>query len=196
MLRSNFEKALQLVDPSLSVRWGSVINQWVVERTAVIPLTEMGYLTKREARLDKIVHDPHHPQCKIHFGTWQSCAEELQSAKTGKRVICITSVLSQQIFNAICQSDMQRYGGYSRFADELEAAEMKMYVDQERIAANEREAINKEVYDQLNFIWRKKEDLLLNGERNMNKLLHGKRSNKPIIEREKKADPKIVLATH
>ena len=193
---SGFVQSLKLMDSNLDVRWGSVIGQWVVERRGIIPSTELGYLSKRESRLDRIVHNESHPQAKAQFKTWQSCREELTSAQAGKRVICITSILSQQIFDMICAGDLHRYGGYSRYADELEAAELHMHEDQARMAANTREAINKETYDMLNFIWRKKETELLSGERSMQKLLHGKKSNKPLIEPEKKAEPRIKLATH
>src|SRR5271169_1249477 len=126
---SGFVASLKLMDSCLDVRWGTIISQWIIERKAIIPETEMGYLCKREARLNAIVHDETHSQAKSKFRDWQSCAEEVVSARAGKRVVMITSVLSQQIFNALCQSDLHRYGGYSRFADELEAAELKMYCD-------------------------------------------------------------------
>jgi hypothetical protein len=193
---AGFVQSLKSMDGLLDVRWGPCIGQFVIERKAVIPQTELGYLIKREKRLDAIVHDESHPQAKKKYTDWCSCVEELRSAKTGKRVICITSVLSDGIFNMLCQSDIKRYGGYSRYADELEAAELKMHEDQERIAKNTREAIHKETYDMLRFIWSKKETELLSGERNMNRLLHGKKSNKPLIEPEKKAEPRIQLATH
>ena len=193
---AGFVQSLLLMDPLLSVRFGDTIQQWVIERKGFIATEEMGYLVKRERRLDQIVHNPKHAQAKSKFTDWQSCHEELISARAGKRVIMITSVLSQQIFNALCQSDIRRYGGYSRMADELEAAEMRMYADQERMRLNSQHAYNLEVADALQYIWRKKEDMLLNGERNMNRLLHGKRSNKPIVEADKQAEPRIQLATH
>ena len=191
-----FVQSLHNLDSLLSCRWGDLVCAFVIERVASIPDIEMKYLLRREARLNRIVHDESHPQHKKQLETWKSTAEEVKSARAGKRIVMIATVLSDQIYNELCRMDSHRYGGYSRFADELEAAEAKMYAEQERIEANSRHAYNLEVADMIHFVWRKKEDMLLNGERNLSKLLHGKRSNKPLITPEKKADPKIVLATH
>lgn len=180
----NFLSMLEILDPLLSVRWGGVIQQWVIERKSVVPITEVGYLQRRRDRLHTMLQGMRADDRKYAktLSTFQGVAEEFEAAKTGKRVVIYTPELTDKTYNALCAGDLRRYGGYSRYADELEAKELAEEKDRDRIAENERMATHKETHSMLNFIWRKKEDMLLNGERNMNKLLHGKKSNKPLIE--------------
>lgn len=174
-----FVTSLQSFDPLLTVRWGDEIGAWVIERKASIPESELGYLINREARLRYTVQFPE--KRAKHFQVFQNVVEEVVSARRGKRVIMIVKNLTNQVFTNLMLADIQRYGGYSRYADELEAREAKAESDRQRMKDSENHAMNMEVADMMHFMWRKREDALLNGHRNMNYLLHGKESNKPLI---------------
>jgi len=183
---SSFVHALALVDPNLSVRWGDVLKQWIVESKAIIPTSELRYLTRRLARMERFAADPMHPQREQAAKLAKTIAEEVFCAKAGKRVICTTVSLNSQVFNAICAADSRRYGGYSRMADEMEKQEFIEAERTEKVLADQRNDLNREVYDQLNFLWRKRETALLAGERSMTKLLHGEAAAKK--EKAKKRD--------
>lgn len=181
-----FVRAINILDPLLSVRWGDVIGQWIIERKGVIPQSEIDFLTKREARTRNWVTNPpadaSATSIKTNQNTWYGVSEELISAKQHRRIILFTQRLDNQIYEMLVAADMQRYGGYARFADEIEAKEDRERADAERVAENKRHAFNLEVADMMHFVWRKKETELLSGHRNMNYLLHGKESNRPLIQ--------------
>lgn len=166
-----FINSLRAFDPLLSVRWGSVIGQWVIERKAFVPVDEINFLTKRLARVDKKIKNSGKEITHKDVTTFTGVSEELASAKVGARVMLFAKNLDARVFDDLALGDIRRYGGYSRYADELEAQEERKEKDEERMAANEREALNKQVYDDLNYIWDKNETALLNGERNWQKLL-------------------------
>jgi hypothetical protein len=183
-----FLTSLEILDSLLSVRWGEVIGQWVIQREARIPDTEMEFLKNRRERLRRFVNgfgtDRESEQYRRTWNAYVGVCEEYTSATASKRVILFTPELTPKVYDMLCASDIRRYGGYSRYADELEAKEIAAQNDKERIWENERKALHAEVYDQLNFIWRNKETELLDGQRNMQKLLHGriKDSDEPLIK--------------
>ena len=184
-----FVNMLNAFDSDLSVRWGNVVGQWVIERKGVIGQSEIAFLRRRMERAGRYASSPP-PKAKPadvqkHYKTWQGTSEELDAALRGKRIILFTHTLSPQLLDALGMADIKRYGGYARFADELEAAEDRKEADAERQLANKRNAYNKEVWGMLDHIWRKHEDSLLNGERDMGKLLHGRRTepgSAPLIQ--------------
>lgn len=184
----NFLTMLEILDPLLSVRWGEIIGQFVIERKAHIPLSEIQFLERRSARLKRFVlgfgTDTNNTKFRRTYDAYVGTSEEFLSAKAGRRVILFAPELTDSVYNQLCAADMQRYGGYSRYADEIEAKEMAAEADRERIWENERKAMNGEVYDMLNHIWSHKETQLLDGQKNMQKLLHGriKDTDEPLIK--------------
>lgn len=181
-----FVRALEVLDPLLDVRWGSFVGSWVIERKAFVSPEEMHWLRRRVSRTKRLVDFPPadaSPQVKVkNTQTYIGLAEELVSAEVGKRVIVIVQELNQAAYDLLVMSDIKRYGGYARFADAIEEKESRKQTDGERVLENKRHAMNLEIADMMHFVWRKKEDALLNGHRNMNYLLHGKESNKPVIQ--------------
>jgi len=177
---AGFVRSLQLMDSLLSVRWGPKVGKWVIERKAFVPVSEIEFLRKRKARAKAFFNHPPanatSAQKQQQGALWEELSEELASARMGKRPIMFTKVLSPEIYNALAAADIRRYGGYARYADALEAGEERAEAEAERILSNKRNAYNKEVYDMLNFIWKKREDSLINGERDMRKLLHDKKT--------------------
>ena len=180
-----FERSLKLYDAELAVRWGEKIGQWCIERTAVITPDEIGYMRKRKLRTKAFVNSPPRTASPAsiaqHLRLWLQLSEELAAARLNRRIIVFVRELAPPVFDLLAAADIKRYGGYARFADELEKAEARKESDAERILANKRNAYNKEIWGMLDHIWRKKEDKLLNGERSMPKLL-GLREDEPIIQ--------------
>jgi len=181
-----FVRALENLDPLLRVRWGQVRAHWVIERKGVIPAQEIETLQRRERRLFGWITYPNPKQVEaIHKNriTWMNVAEELASARRGYRVICMPTVLNNQVFTDLCRSDFQRYGGFARFCDQMEAEEAFAENDAERQLANKRRAMNGEVYDIMNFLNRKKSDAMENGHTDLNYLLHGTQGEgaKPVL---------------
>lgn len=172
-----FVNAIRTLDPLLSVRPSVSTSHFVIERKAVVPITELDVLKRREARLWRWVNNPTPDQKDaLHKNrvALQSLQDEVASAEKGKRVICRPRTLTQQVYNDLCRSDLQRYGGYARFCTEIETAEERHEADQERQMSNKRQAMSGEVYSILNFLERKKSDAMENGHRDMSYLLHGK----------------------
>jgi hypothetical protein len=183
-----FVKAIGILDPLLSVRRSVVTSHWVVERKSVMPISEVDVLRRREARLWRWINNPTAEQKDaLHKNrvAWQSLRDEVVSAEAGKRVICRPRVLTQEVYNDLCRSDIQRYGGYARFCTELETAEEKAEADLERQTSNKRQALSGEVYSILNFLERKRSDALGQGHQDMGYLLHGrhmKAGDAPLIQ--------------
>ncbi len=175
-----FVDAVALLDPLISIRHSITTSHWVIERKAVIPGSEIETLRRREARVRRWITFPNEDQKKnIHKNRieWQNLADEVDSAQRGKRVICRPRVLNAQVYNDLCASDIQRYGGFARFCTEIEQAEEKREADLERMTSNKRVAMNAEVYDILNFLERKKSDAMANrpeSELDLSYLLHGR----------------------
>lgn len=156
-----FINSLHSFDPLLSVRWGDHIGRWVIERKAYIGDTEIWFLTRRTERFRKRVTSD---SDNVKFReAYDEIREELIAANNGRRVILMPKELGSQCFNALALMDINRWGGYSRMADELEKQEATQEKDQERMLANERQALNKHSHDIMNFLWRKRLTELANG---------------------------------
>lgn len=185
-----FVNSLAGLDPLLRVRWGQVIHQWVIDRKSPLTDQEIFYLKRRRDRAARLVTKStgaglHPNQVEKLQQTWMGLSEEVISAEEGRRVIVYATDLNPKLYDALVLSDMKRYGGYARFADHLEAEEARREADIDRQLANKRNALNKETFDMLNFLWRKKESKLLDGERDFRYLLHGRRTtedSQPLVK--------------
>lgn len=182
MEREVFMRSIASLDPLLSVRWGAYANQWVVERKAVISQEEIGYLARRYRRLGEWVGDDTRSDIERVRATYIGVAEELVSANQQRRVVFFTPHLDNRTYEQLCLSDIRRYGGYSRLADQMDEFEAGEMARLERALTEERLDINRETYDMLNFLWRKRAAALDHGQRDMNVLLHGKRRSAPVLE--------------
>ena len=169
-----FVRALSSLDGLLSVRWGPRLEQWVVERKAYIPQTEVGFLSRRFIRVMEFSRQAKRKQKEKEDLLYQArqVKEELDSALQGRRVILFARELNQDIFNNLCLSDITRYGGYSRLADDLEAAEKREEKERERVNFNEDITRHKETYDILRFLHDHCSVQLENGVNDLKKLLN------------------------
>lgn len=164
-----FLRCLQHMDPLLSVRWGSHVEQWVIERKAVIAEKETYWLKRRAARMDK----------KVNAGSATAedktsligVLEELDSAADNKRVVLFARSLTDSIYNQLCLADIQKYGGYSRYCDELERQEEAREQDTERQLSNERIARWKEAAGVIKFLDDKRSTMLDHGCRDVAQML-------------------------
>lgn len=186
-----FVNALGILDPLLRVRWSNDSSQYVVDRKALIPPDEIGFLRKREAGLwwQSQGHNlpVNIPMKVLHQKrlAWISCREELTSAEAGRRVIFSTKEITPQTYEWLCASDIKRYGGYVRFADELEAEESRAEADRQRVNDNKANAMHGEVFDMMQFLHRKKGVLLDSNCMDMQYMLHGKKTTpetEPLIK--------------
>ena len=175
-----FLKAIGILDPLLSVRDSIVTSHYVIERKSFIPPSELATLIRRRDRTYRWITFPNEDQKKaIHANRkqWQALMDEVESAEHGKRVIGRPRVLDQSVYNDLCKSDIRRYGGHARFSTQMEQDEERREADQERMADNRRRAFNAEIFDQMDFLHRKRSNLLDHGEdKDMRYLLHGKRT--------------------
>ncbi|HEY6766645.1 MAG TPA: hypothetical protein VI386_17940 [Candidatus Sulfotelmatobacter sp.] len=184
-----FVRAIGMLDPLLSVRRSVSSNHWVIERKAVVPISEIEVLQRRESRIWRWVSNPvgDDQRNQIHKNriAWQSLRDEVVSAQAGKRVISRPRVLTQEVYNDLCKSDLQRYGGFARFCNDIETAEERAEADGERQLSNKRQAMSGEVFSILNFLERKRTEAMNHGHRDMSYLLHGKHSkpgDAPLIQ--------------
>lgn len=183
-----FIKSIGILDPLLSVRKSIVTSHWVIERAGYITASELATLIRRRDRTYRWITYPNEDQKKqIHQNRlqWQSLMDEVESAQHGKRIISRPRVLNQGVYDDLCKSDIRRYGGHARFSTKLEQEEERREADQERQADNRRRAFNGEVFDMMDFVYRKRANLLDHGEdKDLKYLLHGKRTqqgDEPII---------------
>jgi len=184
-----FVKAIGIMDPHLSVRRSIVTSHWVIERKAFIQPSELATLIRRRDRTYRWITYPNEDQKKaLHANRqqWQSLMDEVESAEHGKRIIGRPRVLNQGVYDDLCKSDIRRYGGHARFSTRLEQDEERREADQERMADNRRKAFNAEIFDQMDFIYRKRANMLDHGEdKDLKYLLHGKRTQpgeEPLIK--------------
>lgn len=179
---SGFVISLQALDPLLSVRWGELIERWVIERKAWIGQEELRHLRRRFARLSLWVKDESRAQHQLEKKVWGEVGEELRSALEGKRVVLRAKDLNRETYEMLCLGDIARYGGYSRLADEIEKRELEEEERQENARSAYREELHRESYDVLHFLWEKRGAKLDHGERDLNVLLHGRKRSKPALE--------------
>lgn len=172
-----FSKSLTVLDSQLRVRRSHATDRWVIDRKGFVPGTELEILRRRCDRLYSWLSDPNKVADRgTNLKTWKSVKDEMDSAETGYRVICTPTDLNPGVFNDLCQADMQRYGGYARFCDAIEADEAKAELEQERTTSNKRVAMNAEVFDVLNFLGRKRAVAEDSHETDLRYMLHGKRT--------------------
>jgi len=171
----SFQKALNLFDPLLSVRRGRALhNKWVIERKAYLSPSEIDFLARRQDRAFRSASKKKVENSKDYAKVYDlACQirEEYECALAGKRVILFAETLDSRIFNALGQADVQRYGGFSRYISELEARESRRDADELRMNSNQNEALSKEAYEKMNFLWDKRQTQLLDGRTNMKELL-------------------------
>lgn len=185
---AGFRACVSRFDTQLDVRWGEALHQWVVDRTSVIPQNEMEYLQKRKERLERRLRTnpktriqlPNGEEDTVSLDTeglkkleylYRQVYEEWISAKRGRRVILFASHLTTEIVDALMLSDIKRYGGYSRFADELEYQEDKLEEARASAFRRENEENHRRVYSILDFLNRKRLTEMDHGERDLKKLL-------------------------
>jgi len=186
-----FRRAIEILDPLLRVRWSDASGVWVIDRLSVLTIKEVQDLKKREAGLFKAMQ-PHNIPADarptlIHDRRqkWMETKDELDSALDRRRIICKPTVLTNEVYNALCMSDIKAYGGYARFADKIEEDEEREARDKQRIEDNKMSAMNHEVFDMLDWLHRKRGSALDNNEQDMRYMLHGKRTQKedaPLIQ--------------
>lgn len=175
-----FVKAIGILDPLLGVRWSDAGAQYVIDRKAVLGPDELKYLRRKEAGLwqqcqaqnlaaDKPTSDLHEKRMK-----WIAIKMELESAEAERRVIFSTKELTPKMYEHLCASDIKRYGGYARFADDLEAEESRAEADRKRILDNKNRAMHGEVFEMMDFLHRKKGTYLDRACTDMRLMLHGK----------------------
>ena len=138
-------------------------------------------MIRRRDRIHRWITTPHTAEQKdqIHKNrkAWQDLCDQVASAEQQKRIIARPRVLNQEVYNAICKADLQRYGGFAQFATELEQDEERREADQERILSNKRQALSAEVFDILSFLHRKRGTKLDQGEQDLKYLLHGRHTS-------------------
>ena len=184
-----FVKAIGIMDPLLSVRRSIITEHWVIERRAVILGSEIETLRRRRDRIRRWITSPNATQRKNlekNRKEWESLVDETASAEQQKRIICRPVVINQQVYNDLCNSDFQRYGGFARYCTDVEQDEERREAEMERIMSNKRQAFNAEVYDILNFLSRRRSSELHHGhDDDLRFLLHGKHSkpgDKPLVQ--------------
>lgn len=175
-----FVSAIAILDPLLRVRWSEATSNYVIDRKAVLGPTELYYLRKKEAGLwfncqaQNLPADTPNSKLTEYRMKWISIKAELESAEDSRRVIFIAKQLTKEHYNYLCTSDIKRYGGYARFADNLEAEESRAEADKERVMENKRNAMHAEVYDMMDFLHRKKGAYLDANCTDMHLMLHGR----------------------
>ena len=160
----SFERSIQLFDSFLNIRPGVYQqDKWVIERKGYVPTTELEFLKRRTARTLRFAQNTLDARkrdslLKLH----REIGEEYESARRGKRVVLVTGTLDSRVFDLLAAGDIQRYGGYSRFLDELEKEEKARDQQLERDLARMRDDQHSETFDKLNFAWKRKDTKLAN----------------------------------
>src|SRR6266571_1358520 len=162
----SFQQAIRSFDPLMAVRAGKALSgKWVVERKAYIGPEEVYFLRRRRDRAFRVANNKLDAKERSRtLDLARQIAEETDCAERGCRVVVFVDKLDNRVFDMLVMSDIRRYGGFSRWMAEYEAAEQRHEKDQERQAANEREATHKDAFDKLNFVWNHREAQLLAGE--------------------------------
>lgn len=174
-----FSTLLVNMDPLLSIRRSVSTSNWVIDRKGVIQGSEIETLRRRRDRVHRWITTPNESQkLQIHQNRmlYNSLCDEVFSAEHGNRVIVCPKELNTHVYEALCRSDIKRYGGCARYSTALEQQAERDDADQERMASNRRQAVNAEVYDILGFLERKKGALLDNNEQDLGYMLHGRRT--------------------
>lgn len=165
----SFTRMLEIMDPLLSVRWGPHVGSWVIERKAVLQPDEVFYLRRRAERLTRKVALANAKQADKD--TLAGILEELTAAEANKRVILFTPSLNDRVYNQLCLSDIRRYGGYSRYCDEMERNEEAKEADRERQLMEWKIARSKEAARVIRFLEDKRATQLQHGGRTVAEML-------------------------
>jgi hypothetical protein len=168
----HYVRLLNAMDPLLTLRWGPYVGQWVIERKGIFGPEERSYLKRRRERLAAKVNAG--GATKDDVDTLNGVCEEHDSAMNGKRVVIMVRELDRKTYEALCLGDLQRYGGYSRYADEIEKQEAEEEDRKWKKISDQHLDMNKECFGRFgihDFIVRKKSTELRNGERSIKKLL-------------------------
>lgn len=178
-----FVRAIGILDPLLGVRYSDASSQYVIDRKAVLGPTELHYLRKKEAGLwfqSQAQNLPVNTSTNVLHQNrikWLGIKAELESAEAERRVIFTTKEITPKTYEYLCASDIHSYGGYARFADDLEAEESRAEADKQRVLDNRANAMHGEVFDMISFLNRKKGALLDSQCMDMNLMLHGRKTD-------------------
>lgn len=182
-----FVDMLKLNHPLVSVRWGQHVARWVIGQRAYVHPSELFYLKRREARLQKWIANPSAGEATAITNkkrlTLANVSEELESARLNERILFMPDALNQATYDLLCHGEHVRYGGYARFADAQEQRDLNEEAEQERVKENKRLALTSEVYDAVDFIGRKKL-AELNPSADFGQLLHGRPAIGPLFSAE------------
>lgn len=161
----SFEQALKLFDKHLSVRKSThVPGKFIIERKAWIPEFELGFLRRRGERAYRFASNTLDPTKMVRtLQVAKEVSEEYESARNGKRIVLWADNLDRRVFDMLAARDIQRYGGYSRFLDEVDRQDEERDKKLEVQLANDRDNLHREAYDKLNFAWKHKQTELLAG---------------------------------
>lgn len=174
-----FVSMLRANHPLVSVRWGAWVGAWVISQRAHVPPSEIHYLSRRIARLERWITKE--PSVK-HSNALKNMQEELIAAKAGERILFMPQHITHDTYQMLCKGEHAKYGGYARFCDAQEQEADRVAADQERQQENKRFALHSESYDQIDFMTRRRQDALKNGHRDLGYLLHGKKADQPLIQ--------------
>lgn len=126
---ANFEAALHRYDDALSIRWGPVVNQWVLERKGrLIPALHRLLATRRRIAERSLRTSPHDPEAL----KWQKCIEEWQSSRSGKHVIGYVMTLDRRVFDSLWLRDYTKHGGVEASLNAMEAEEQRKELEGRR----------------------------------------------------------------
>ena len=158
----SFQRAIHLFDPLLSIRASTYLpDKWIIERDAWVPEYEVAFLRRRRDRLAQFMKDEKDPKKLARTKeVFTEIAEEFESARAKRRIVLFTGSLDRRVFDLLAAGDTQRYGGYSRFIDEMEKREKEREEKLEKELTNLRDDLHSEAFDKLNFLWDKKLDKL------------------------------------
>jgi hypothetical protein len=75
--------------------------------------------------------------------------------------VLITGALDRRVFDMLAAGNVQRYGGYSRFLDEMERREAEKDAKLEKELAAHRDDLHRESFAMIDFLHRRKDAKLL-----------------------------------
>jgi len=105
---NTFEQALRNSDPQLSLRWGSTIRCWIVERSCQIEPGLRTTILRQARQAQRLLGNPAVPRQRRDMA--MKSVEEGISAASGRRIVVWTNQLDNRVFNALWMGDLQRHG--------------------------------------------------------------------------------------
>ena len=130
----SFEQSLKRYDPHLSLRWGSHVQAWVVDRAAVKGISQ--------ALWDTLIWAANQPNCE------PIDRERLDSAKQGKRPVLHTKVLGNHVFQTLWADDLQQHG--TKVVDQ----HMKR-LEENRLRKRNDDTVSRQAADGIDFLSRR-----------------------------------------